>query len=587
LSYEELIKSTKILEYYGLVNRIERYNKLGITFHDDVLEQLKTIFKEDSLTLKYVFSKFLKFMKNKIKPLEANFDDPMQIEQLKNNYKEENFKVVSLQKRILHFIKFKKDFDTKKVKLNHLWEEFYYHMLALCDRNGLESRLSINKFKNEIFDSLVLFEPKGLFIVETVNYTRFPSDLVHLMMCKDVYRKEHEKRKESKEKINFNNENWIVSEVYIEETNTLKMCKFKAVVYKNEVRRQMVVAFKGLEPKIKDIFSKEGGFTNSVEAIFTKGITAQLVKCFHVTHISYIDAKNRNYSLSFTGFSNGAWLAEHAINFIPYIDNEYNLTKVRAVLFDSHGIFKENQTTNNKDMSENIICYLSNPNFANSCNKHYGNVYRIFIEYKDDSFKEEEKIVSQIQDMVTSSKKIVDRIKGVLSFASTVPVNDALAAGAEISENVMSNKTFIKNLTFFLAGLKSLFNPKIIDSFLEQFNRESGKPNYYEKVIEWPLLKVNLSKGFRNNFQNLLEKPIKNIVKLIPYPDYIKKPVEILGTILLKNIANAVMENFLPGAHLIINILYELWENNIDFSILDNPLFGLKIRIGLKIMPRN
>ena len=101
------------------------------------------------------------------------------------------------------------------------------------------------------------------------------------------------------------------------------MCKFKAVVYTNEARRQMVVAFKGLEPKLSDIFNKEGGLTNNLEAIFLNGTTAQLVKCFQVTEVSCRYAQNRNYNLSFTGFSNGAWLAEHAINFIPHIDENY------------------------------------------------------------------------------------------------------------------------------------------------------------------------------------------------------------------------------------------------------------------------
>ena len=596
LTYEDLIKTAKILEHYGLIIRIERYNKLGFSFHDDVLEELRTFFKDDQFTFNSVLKKIFNFIKTKLKALRNSDDqsnDQIDIDKLKNSYKDLNPVILSLNQKILDFIRYQKDIDTEKIKSNHLWEEFYYHMLALAERKSLDDKLAINKFMNkeEIFDSLKYFEPNASFIVDTCEFVKFPSDLVHLLMCQDVYKDYHEKKYESKEKITFNGEDWTVNNIYNQKTKILEMCKFKAVVYTNEARRQMVVAFKGLEPKLSDIFNKEGGLTNNLEAIFLKGTTAQLVKCFQVTEVSCRYAQNRNYNLSFTGFSNGAWLAEHAINFIPHIvDEEFKASKVKAVLFDSHGIVKEDKKREDGskfwDLSNNITCYLSNPNFANSCNIHHGNVYRIFIDYETVNFDQEEKILAEIQNAVLKARNLLGYLKNKINFCGIGDtagnaINNAITTGAETFDGIINNKTFIKNIKFFLGGLKSLFSKDIIDKFILEFDVKTGKPKYYEKVIVWPLVKVNLNKDYKKNFEKMIQKPISTLVGFIPYPEHIKIPAEIVLNIIFSKFVNTVTEHLLPGAHFIINILYEFWEENIDFSILDSKSFNIRIKDGI------
>jgi hypothetical protein len=424
--------------------------------------------------------KIKRFIKRKFRKNAIGDSKSLDINQLRKDIKEESPIIVRLEEKMLDFIKYRKDIDTEEILLENLWEEFYYHLLAFSERNDIDNKFAANKFMNktEIYESIKFFEPKG-FIMESELYRSFPSDLVHLLMCKDVYEDNHYDKKASKEKIDFNGEDWIVNEVYIENSNILEMCKFKAVVYTNNEFRQMVVAFKGLEPKLSDIFNKEGGLKNNLEAIFFKGSYAQLLKCFHVTEASYNSAKNRNYNLSFTGFSNGAWLAEHAVNFIPYIDSEFKPSKVKAILFDSHGITKEGEKTKEKDanifkektelwdMSDNITCYLSNPNFANSSNKHNGNIFRIFIDYKEENFDEENKIIMQIKEWIDKSKTIMGFFKnklniGVIGTAGQA-INNAVSIGSNAASSVLSKKNLIQNLKFFLIGLKSLFNPKIID----------------------------------------------------------------------------------------------------------------------------
>ena len=79
--------------------------------------------------------------------------------------------------------------------------------------------------------------------------------------------------------------------------------------------------------------------------------------------------------LSFTGFTNGAWLAEHSLY---YAHKDFDHKKSKAVLFDSPGMCgTEQDNFSLEDM--NVINYLTAPCFANSCNKHVGAVYRLFV----------------------------------------------------------------------------------------------------------------------------------------------------------------------------------------------------------------
>ena len=138
-----------------------------------------------------------------------------------------------------------------------------------------------------------------------INHSRFPSDLMHLLMCNDTYQVYHDAKKNSQEKIEFNGEDWFVHEVFREETKFLKMCTFKAVVYINDSKKQMVLAFKGLDAEFKDIFNDEGSLSNNINGVLLNGVIPQLITCYGVVEKANEIAKQKDYNLSFTGFSNG------------------------------------------------------------------------------------------------------------------------------------------------------------------------------------------------------------------------------------------------------------------------------------------
>ena len=115
----------------------------------------------------------------------------------------------------------------------------------------------------------------------------------------------------------------------------------------------MVLAFKGLDAEFEDIFNDEGSLSNNINGVLLNGVIPQLITCYSVVEKVNEIAKEKDYNLSFTGFSNGAWLAEYAI----YYTHRYlkcKKSKLKAVLFDSPGILKSIQETessiiNNQD----------------------------------------------------------------------------------------------------------------------------------------------------------------------------------------------------------------------------------------------
>jgi hypothetical protein len=387
-------------------------------------------------------------------------------------------------------------------------------------------------------------------------------------MCNDTYQVYHDAKKNSQEKIEFNGEDWFVHEVFREETKFLKMCTFKAVVYINDSKKQMVLAFKGLDAEFEDIFNDEGSLSNNINGVLLNGVIPQLITCYGVVEKANEIAKQKDYNLSFTGFSNGAWLAEYAI----YYTHRYlkcKKSKLKAVLFDSPGIIKsiketESSIINNQDrydiydIADNITSYLSNPSFSNSCNKHIGNTYRIFIGYDENKKAPKEfkdKLDEYMDKIFKKMKKIFEKIK-----------------------KSISNIDIIKKSKFFISGLYSMFNHKMIEQFIAEFDSSTGKPKYFERVKNWPMIKLSLNDKYNENLKTLIGKGTSQLVDLIPLPDFIKKPGAFLLEAAMTNISNFLIEKVMPGVHLIINIILELVDGNISFEQFDSDLFGLKIK---------
>jgi hypothetical protein len=285
-------------------------------------------------------------------------------------------------------------------------------------------------------------------------------------MCNDTYQINHEEKKLSNEKKEFNGESWFVYEVYREETKFLKMCTFKAVLYINNDKKQLVLAFKGLDAEFEDIFNDEGALNNNINGVLLNGVIPQLITCYDVVEKANEIANEKEYTISFTGFSNGAWLAEYAIYYTHrYLKCKKSLLK--AVLFDSPGIIKcieetETNIINNQetydiyDIADNITSYLSNPNFSNSCNKHIGNTYRVFIDYDETTNKNFEKENGFVEKLIEYFAKIFKKIGKTLQKINEI-------------------KDMIKKSKFFIKGLYSMFNHEMIKKFIQEFDVETGK----------------------------------------------------------------------------------------------------------------
>ncbi len=210
-------------------------------------------------------------------------------------------------------------------------------------------------------------------------------------------------------------------------------------------------------------------------------------------------AIDNNCFLSFTGFANGAWLAEHSLYFAHKC---FKHLKSKAVLFDSPGMVKSEQKLEStgiinkekkfslKDM--NVVNYLTAPCFANSCNQHVGIVYRLFVN--------EENFLLDLEDQF--KEKLKD-----------VPVLGWLV------ENISDS---LKNYKFFLVGLATMFNhSKKIDLIVKEFNGGSnGRPNYCERVEEWPVLQMSFDKSYgktiSNNINELTSEKVKSVIGKVP-----------------------------------------------------------------------
>ena len=200
-------------------------------------------------------------------------------------------------------------------------------------------------------------------------------------------------------------------------------------------------------------------------------------------------ARDKCYFLSFTGFSNGAWLAEHSLY---YAHQDFKYKKSKAVLFDSPGMCKTEKELEEtgiisaekkftlKDMD--VVNYLTAPCFTNSCNKHVGAVYRLFIN--------QEKF-----NKLNYFTKIIDRIKEVPALGWLVK---------KLEEE-------FRNYEFFLIGLANMFIHGNMELIVEAFDKETGKPFYCEKVVKWPVVQLSFDNSFGKDLSDNIQENIQEL----------------------------------------------------------------------------
>ncbi|KAJ6216024.1 hypothetical protein RDWZM_010524, partial [Blomia tropicalis] len=174
-------------------------------------------------------------------------------------------------------------------------------------------------------------------------------------------------------------------------------------------REQVVIAHRGTIP------SKIGAVWTDIIGIYGNIVPSQMSSAVTFTHhvqriFAEVDTKcGTHFKIFITGHSLGAWLAQICTFSVKYLTIKYDNTyfvksmveghHAHTVVFDSPGckpMLQQLQSDfdvryNNVDKisidSLDITSYLSAPNRINTCNKHVGKVYRVFIDLSDASFK--------------------------------------------------------------------------------------------------------------------------------------------------------------------------------------------------------
>jgi len=405
---------------------------------------------------------------------------------------------------------------------------------VLCDHEEL---LKINaKVKHSRIPGEIKWHPKQTkcsltntietFLVDNnEKYSRFPDDYIHCLMSLDVYRKNIKK---DQHLADF--KYWRVLEIFEN-----KDYDYYAILYINEKRGQLVLSHRGYDVKTKDIFEENNKLKSFFKDILVKNMLYQHKFCYeNAKHANEI-AEKKGYFLSFTGYSNGAWLAEYCNFYSFYYLNKKN---TKAVLFDSPGIFHEikilNQINNVVSRSTsmnannlNQVNYLTTPCFTNSINLHVGNVYRIFVDVSYENSK-------------------IPGLKGWLA------------------KRLITSK-------FILNGILAMFDFKILEEIVKIFDRKTGRPIYYEEIKNWPVIKISKNP---NNAKEKMREAIGAALEYVPVPGVAPWGRLIAG--MLCSVVEKILNKITPNFVMICNISYHLMSRNVDVSNFEDPRFYLK-----------
>lgn len=188
-----------------------------------------------------------------------------------------------------------------------------------------------------------------------------PSDYEYALLSQHVY----EGSKLKKEVCLPNNDKWVILEV-----KENKESGYFGAIYINDETKQIVLAHRGT-----DSFK---AFLEDIWGIYLNKNTPQKIEAFVFVGKAIELANAKNYHLSFTGHSLGAFLAELSVF---YAKREIFLD-VNAVTFESPGskdcMEKMQPNLGCIDLEKlDIITYLSTPNLVNTLYKHVGTVYHI------------------------------------------------------------------------------------------------------------------------------------------------------------------------------------------------------------------
>ena len=243
---------------------------------------------------------------------------------------------------------------------------------------------------------------------------------------------------------------WSIHEVIDD-----KKTGYYGVIYKNDQQKHLVLAHRGT--------NRCGSFFEDLHGVVQFKITEFHLKFKEATR-KVVDLVKKSpkfakYSLSFTGHSLGAWIADMSVY---YCHRLFNHKHVKGVTFEAPGseimmqLLEEcaiKGPEDNFDVKKlDIVSYLSMPNLINSVNRHVGQYY----------------LVNN-----TNYKKQLDWI----------------------SKTIHNFGNFMKS---DILGFSRLFNEHGLNFILEMFNHETGRPHIIQKIERWPSITLKDTKNMLN-----------------------------------------------------------------------------------------
>ena len=380
-------------------------------------------------------------------------------------------------------------------------------------------------------------------ITKNINerYRQYPSDYVHCLLLSHC-----------RNDRNFAERNFFSAKIaelgWQIHDKPFKDKTYVSVLYINNRTKQLVLAFRGLRMNLHDLYSDKDFLRESVYGAFGNEITSH-------SYYAYLHAKQANelskstgYSLSFTGYSFGAWLAEQCIYFAY---QAFKNLDVKAITFDSPGSFDiieelmdANIINKNRNIDElckilNIKTYLMAPNFINTCNRHVGRVYRIIDNRKEDKQKSE---------MDEFMNKLIE----------TIPSRTVKTKFAQWYKKA---KDHFRQYKFFLEGIRSLFTDDLgwlLNEFDERTGEVKSKERFYE-VLKWPKLDLKIK---RDNIDQIQFNTAEFFLNLIPGMQFVPPAVIKLVAGGIDTVVNAGIRKFtkklLPNIVLILTVVVEI-----------------------------
>ncbi|MGC0371674.1 MAG: hypothetical protein DGJ47_000373 [Rickettsiaceae bacterium] len=360
-----------------------------------------------------------------------------------------------------------------------------------------------------------------------------PSDFMHSLLSACVYSSFEPgdmlcfPEDDVKSKYNDYLENWIVHTVFAPEFSD----DYYSALYINEKDNHAVLAHRGTNIVLGSLFDKDKSLKADFAEILNGEIGVQQMAAYESTETvleilkSLNEHSERDYKLSFTGHSLGAWLSELSIYFCH---TEFDYTDVAAVTFDSPGTgdhlsnFKSNINPNESFDTKklNLKIYLSAPNLVNSCNRQVtGNVFRLHPKI-DHPVQKADSILS---DMLEYGEQ---NARGQLINTCTKIVKNL--------DIINKMRELFKEKENYAYTFLSL-NGHFLDPIIECFDMETGRSKKCKQVQNWPLIEY---KSY--NVDSSIQEGVKSLFTYLPLiPNSV-------GNLLARPSA-AIVSKFFPG----------------------------------------